>query len=401
VHTGRRKVIYQSGSGKRSRHLRMNSFAYDLDAPKGLIPYVARTGKPILVNDIDNEPLYIPSKLPPHDTRSEMTIPLVFGSDVLGVLDIQSDKPNSFDEQDLELFEGLASGIAIALRNATLFRSEKWRRQISESFQDVAGLLSANIELNDLFDRILSELEKDLPCDASAIWLLDEKSDKVNNVQSLRLAAVHGVSRQRVIKSRMDSEEVRQSLDHALDSLDPVIRRASGPYGPLGYALNFPENYSSIAVPLRAGDNVLGLLTLAHHLDGRYGSETLAISSTFANYAAVAIQNAKLFASAQKEAWSSTVLLQVAEAAQSIGSEDELLNTMCRLTPLLVGIDQCAFYLVDNEKETFEMKAWYGFHPTPDEQNIQVVDALPLLKLQATAAPVFVQDPNIELRLPT
>lgn len=401
VHTGRRKVIYQAGSGKRSRHLRMNSFAYDLDAPKGLIPHVARTGQPILVNDIEKEPLYLPSKLPPHDTRSEMTIPLVFGNDVLGVLDIQSDKAGSFDNQDLELFEGLASGIAIALRNATLFRSEKWRRQISDSFQDVAGLLSANIELNDLFDRILSELEKGLPCDASAIWLLDEKTDKVDNVQSLRLAAVHGVARQRVVKSRLDSEEVRQSLEHSLDSMDPVIRRPNGPYGPLGYSLNFPANYSSIAVPLRAGENVLGVLTLAHHLDGRYGSETSAISQTFANYAAVAIQNAKLFASAQKEAWSSTVLLQVAEATQSISSEEELLNTMCRLTPLLVGIDQCAFYLFNSEEENFEMKAWYGFHPGDTELKVNEVDALPLLKLQATASSVFVQDPVNELKLPS
>lgn len=401
VHTGRRKVIYQAGSGQRSRHLRMNSFAYDLDAPKGIIPYVARTGKPILVNDIEKEPLYLPSKLPPHDTQSEMTIPLLFGTDVLGVLDIQSDKANSFDELDLELFEGLASGIAIAVRNATLFRSEKWRRQISDSFQDVAGLLSANIELSDLFDRILSELEKDLPCDASAIWLLDEKPEKVNGALPLRLAAVHGVSRQRVIKSRLDSEEVRQSLDHSLDKMTPTIRAAEGPYGPLGLALNFPSNYSSIAVPLRAGENVLGVLTLAHHQDGRYGSEASAISSTFANYAAIAIQNAKLFAAAQKEAWSSTVLLQVAEAAQSITSEEELLNTMCRLTPLLVGIDQCAFYLFNENQESFEMRAWYGFHPGEDELLINVVDSLPLLKLKATASTIFVQDPVNELKLPS
>ncbi|MEA5079271.1 MAG: SpoIIE family protein phosphatase, partial [Anaerolineaceae bacterium] len=401
VHTGRRKVIYQAGSGQRSRHLRMNSFAYDLDAPRGIIPYVARTGKPILVNNIEKEPLYLPSKLPPHDTQSEMTIPLLFGNDVLGVLDIQSDKANSFDEQDMELFEGLASGIAIAVRNATLFRSEKWRRQISDSFQDVAGLLSANIELSDLFDRILSELEKDLPCDASAIWLLDEKPEKVNGALPLRLAAVHGVSRQRVIKSRLDSEEVSQTLDHSLDKMTPSIRPVNGPYGPLGFALNFPSNYSSIAVPLRAGENVLGVLTLAHHQDGRYGSEASAISSTFANYAAIAIQNAKLFASAQKEAWSSTVLLQVAEAAQSITSEEELLNTMCRLTPLLVGIDQCAFYLFNEKQESFDMKAWYGFHPTPVELNIKEVDSLPMLKLHATASTIFVQDPINELKLPS
>jgi GAF domain-containing protein len=158
VHPGRKKVIYHTGSGKRSNHLRTNAYAYDLDASKGLIPYVARTGKPMLVNDVDNDPIYLPSKLPPHDTRSEMTIPLVFGTEVLGILDLQSDKVNSFDHEDLDLFEGLASVIAVAMRNANLFRTERWRREVADSFQDVAKLLSDNIELPTVLEKILTSL---------------------------------------------------------------------------------------------------------------------------------------------------------------------------------------------------------------------------------------------------
>ena len=46
----------------------------------------------------------------------------------------------------------------------------------------------------------------------------------------------------------------------------------------------------------------------------------------------------------RKMVWSATVLLQVAEAMQSITNTDELFSTMVRLTPLLVGINQCAFF---------------------------------------------------------
>jgi len=396
VHTGRRKVIYQTGSGMRYQHLRSNSFAYDLDAPKGMIPLVARTGKPILANDVEQEPSYLPSKLPPHNTQSELTIPLVFGKDVLGVLDLQSDQKNSFDEDDLQLFEGLAAGIAVSLRNANLFRSEKWRRQVADSFQDVAGLLSSNIELSDLLDRILVELERALPCNAAAIWLQDESSE---SEPVLRLGAVHGTTQAKLAKLMEENPAVREFLTQSLTQTQPSIRKKTDPYGPLGLACSMQTNYSSIAVPLRAGDKVLGSLTLAHHLEGRYGSESAAICSTFANYAAVAIQNARLFQSAQEEAWSSTVLLQVSEATQSINDEDELLTTMSRLIPLLVGIDQCALYLFDSNTSQFTMKSWYGFHPEEKETNVSELDSLHFLKLVTTQEPIYLTNPAEEIGL--
>ena len=155
VHPGRKKVIFQSGSGKRAQKLKANSFAFNLDSPLGMIPNVARTGISMLANDVTLEPLFRPTKNAPNETKSEMTIPLKFGENVLGVLDLQSDETGKFDPAQLKLFEGLATGIALSIRNATLFRSENWRRKVAEIFRDVAGLLSSNTALDTLFEHIL------------------------------------------------------------------------------------------------------------------------------------------------------------------------------------------------------------------------------------------------------
>ena len=128
VHTGRRKIIFQAGSGKRAEKLKINSFAFDLDSPLGMIPNVARTGKSMLANDVSQEPLFKPSRNAPNETKSEMTIPLKFGENVLGILDLQSNETGKFNQSQLDLFEGLAAGIALSIRNATLFRTENWRR---------------------------------------------------------------------------------------------------------------------------------------------------------------------------------------------------------------------------------------------------------------------------------
>jgi phosphoserine phosphatase RsbU/P len=397
VHPGRRKVIFQSGSGKRAANLKINSFAFDLDAPQGMIPNVARTGKSMLANDVSLEPLFKPSRNSPNETKSEMTIPLKFGEEVLGILDLQSNEIDKFSQSQLDLFEGLASGIALSIRNATLFRTEKWRRKVAEIFKDAAGLLSSNLALDALLERILAQLENTLPCDASAIWLLDDIKEEDIEKRTLHLSAVRGVNRKQVIKSREESDAVRQFLDIAIAGKQPVTRTPADPYGPLGSAGNFPPEYSSIAVPLFSGEEVIGVLTMAHHAGGRYGSESTMIASTFASYAAVAIENARLYSRAQEDAWSSTVLLQVAEAIQSLTNTEELLSTMIRLTPLLVGINQCAIFLKMPIEPSFHLDAWYGFVPAEEQKVLRDDQLIAFLKMNLTQKPVFITDPAIEL----
>jgi phosphoserine phosphatase RsbU/P len=89
-------------------------------------------------------------------------------------MDIQSDQSGCIRPKTLRLFEALASSVAIAIRNATLYRSERWRRQVADSLRDVASLITSNVALDTLLDRILFELERNLPCEASAIWLIDQ-----------------------------------------------------------------------------------------------------------------------------------------------------------------------------------------------------------------------------------
>ncbi len=399
VHSNRGKVIFQAGTGAKARNLKPNSWAFDLDSPTGILPYVARCGQSYIANNVASDPLYIPSKHFSQRVKSELAVPLTFGNDVLGVLDLQSDKVNYFSRADQDLFESLASGIAQSIRNATLFRTERWRRSVADSFRDTAGSMVSNLALPDMLDRVLAALEKNLPIDASAVWLLDDDNSIPIDDRPLHLAAVRGVSAKKITESTLSSITVRSFLNYGITSDQYAMRKPGEPYGPLGAARKFKQNYSSLAVPLRSGEEILGVLTMAHRAEGRYGSEAADIALTLASYAAVAIQNAHLYTTAQEEAWSSTVLLQVAEAMQSINSVDSLLSTMTRLTPLLVGIEQCAIYLLRADQETFEMKSWYGFQPGENEMIALDTESIAMLKLKATLAPVFISDPKKELGL--
>jgi serine phosphatase RsbU (regulator of sigma subunit)/putative methionine-R-sulfoxide reductase with GAF domain/anti-sigma regulatory factor (Ser/Thr protein kinase) len=349
VHPNRRQIIYEAGSGARSTALKGSML--DLDNDKGIIAWVARKGQAVLANDVTKEPRYEPSPFPPEDTRSELTIPLVFDDQVVGVLDLQSDRVNAFTDDDHFLCEALADNVAVAIHNADLYRTERWRRQVADSLREVAGFISAETGVDDVLDSILNELERNLPCDVAAVWLLDG--------ENLYLAHIHGTERLEVDSALQRWPEAYGFLAATLNSEQPVVRKPEDPMGPTGAARGFSADYSSIAAALRAGDRPLGVITLTHHTPGRYGHEAQAVVATFANYASVAIENARLYDAAQEQAYASAALLQVAQAVANSNSLDETIGSVVRIMPILVGVKAAVIYLW--EREHFHPVQGYGF----------------------------------------
>jgi GAF domain-containing protein len=350
VHPNRRQIIYEAGSGPRGEALM--GYMLNLDDPEGIIPWVARNGQPVLANDVSQDERYRPSPFPPADTQSELAVPFLFDNRVVGLLDIQSDRLGAFTPDDLALFETLADNVAVAVHNADLYRSEQWRRQVADSLREVAGLISANVGVEQVLEAILTELERNLPSDVAAIWLLDG--------DDIFLAAVHGCDPEALERARAESPRAAVWLATALLSEAPIIRRPDDPIGPSGEAAGFEPGYSSIAVPLRVANLPVGVLTLAHHTAGRYGHEAQAMATTFASYAAVAIENARLYDAAQEQAYASAALLQVAQAVVSLNDLDEILGTIVRIMPILVGVSRSALYLWDAEAERYIPCQSYG-----------------------------------------
>ncbi|MCL4346300.1 MAG: GAF domain-containing sensor histidine kinase [Candidatus Thermoplasmatota archaeon] len=76
----------------------------------GIVGTVARTGKPLLANDVTAEPAYV--DLIGSDTQSEYAVPVMQDDRVIAVLDVQSNQKNSFDSMDTEVIDTIAMLIA-------------------------------------------------------------------------------------------------------------------------------------------------------------------------------------------------------------------------------------------------------------------------------------------------
>jgi len=90
---------------------------------EGITGYVAASGKSFIAPDVSKEPRYVPLK--GTRAKSELTVPLITKEQVIGVLDVESDRLNAFDETDLELITSLANQAGIAIENARLYRNAR------------------------------------------------------------------------------------------------------------------------------------------------------------------------------------------------------------------------------------------------------------------------------------
>ena len=118
---------------------------------EGITGWVAQHGEPALVPDVRLDSRYYEGV---SDTRSELCVPLVSGSQIIGVLNVESPQLNAFTNDDQRLLSTLAGNLAMLIERARLFEEVEAAR--IELQQRAEALEEANVRLQEL-DRLKSE----------------------------------------------------------------------------------------------------------------------------------------------------------------------------------------------------------------------------------------------------
>ncbi len=109
-----------------------------------MVGWCAVTGQSRLAAQVADDPLY-QRESTLTDTRSELVLPLRIGERVLGVLDLQSDRPNAFDAEDVRTMQALADQLAIAIRNADLFEAAQIARKQADEANRYKSVFLSNM----------------------------------------------------------------------------------------------------------------------------------------------------------------------------------------------------------------------------------------------------------------
>ncbi len=138
-----------AGSGEAGRKMVTEDWNIPLDHKNSIVALTARKREGRIVNDVRATADFLANPLLP-DTRSEMAIPVVAGTELLGVLDVQSDELDRFTEQDVRIQTSLALQVAAVLQNARQYQKTQ---QQTQRFEDVVSLASEFVWEVDLEGR--------------------------------------------------------------------------------------------------------------------------------------------------------------------------------------------------------------------------------------------------------
>ncbi|MGD8585780.1 MAG: SpoIIE family protein phosphatase [Chloroflexota bacterium] len=284
-------------------------------------------------------------------TRSEIAIPLIVNGQLLGALDVQSSAVGAFTMQERAVLEALADQAAIAIHKAQQFNQQRIRSWVATAQLQVAEAIGRVSDLESLAETLVRLTPMLSGCDSCAILLRDDESG------GYRGAAEFGLPDESAFANLFIQEGQWRALDAVHVGLEPRAAAQAPPW-----IQDADANQRYMLLPLVAKGSSLGALLLGREVDGdHWPSEAQdELLRNIANQAALAVDSMMLHIAQQEEAWVNTALLQVAESVNKLTDLNEILNTIVRMVPMLVGVNSCVVLIRDEEQQAYRAGPSFG-----------------------------------------
>jgi PAS domain S-box-containing protein len=276
----------------------------------GIVGSAAAANEPHIALDVGEDAVFFDNPNLP-ETRSEMALPLSVRGEVIGVLDVQSEEPSAFTEEDVATLRVLADQLAVAIQNARLIeRADEQMRELNLLYGQFSAetwsrLLSAERPMGYVYDRVEVSPVDELPSPAYDL----------------------AVERNKLVE--LDTSETSGSV---------------------------------LAVPLRVRGQVIGSLGVEVSDNRGWTPEEVTLIEAVSEQVAQAVDGARLFAEAQKTALSMESLYQTSRAISSSLEEEEMIRAVLEAVYRTLNCEHVLLNTVDEERKTIGLQhgIWGG-----------------------------------------
>jgi GAF domain-containing protein len=264
-----------------------------------------RSRRPLIIPDVQNDPRW--KALPDGGyIRCWLGVPMIAQDQVIGLLNLDKEQPGFYTERDAALAVAFANQAALTLQNARLLEAERRQLRLAQTLQAVGALLTSQMSLQEVFESLFDLLAQVIAYDSVSMQMLDEEG-------YMYLAAGRGFP---------DPEQARQNVR--------VVSQQRPPGTWLRHTVMLiPDTHADerwirvsggeyirswIGAALVVRGRLLGTLTADSRTPMAYGAEEAETLTAFANQAAVAIENAQLYAETQRRLTEQTLLYECSQA---------------------------------------------------------------------------------------
>ncbi|MBM3776978.1 MAG: GAF domain-containing protein [Acidimicrobiia bacterium] len=252
-----------------------------LKVGQGVVGAAVEQGRPILVNDVSEEPRY---RGPVPGIIAQLAVPLRRKGRVIGALNLLSERRGAFTSQDEALLRQFAAHVAVAIENARLFESERRLVSMLETLAEIGREVSSVLDLDELLTRIASLTRRIIDYRTFGILLMNEAEQRLEMKVALRYGDVSALREVPLGQGLVGWAAQQRQLVLVSDvSRDPR------------YIPAVEDVQSELVVPLLIQDRCIGVFDLESPELDAFTREHAQMLTLLASHAAVAIENARLY----------------------------------------------------------------------------------------------------------
>jgi signal transduction histidine kinase len=253
----------------------------------GVTGWSVLNARALLVPDVTVEPRYIAVR---PTARSEMAAPMREDEEVIGVIDLESDRTGHFTAADLALFEHLTLEATAVIRQLWRMRALQAKARQLETLLTTGQALVAKLESQELLDTLTRDTRRMMQGRACALYLHDaargtvrfaalDSPDAPPLPAGEPLAAGSFAAAALRTKRQIEFADVRSAEFHSVTDLPADTTLCS-----------------ALLTPLIFESEVLGVLAVFTDRPHRFDNDEKRVCATLASLGAVALQNARLYA---------------------------------------------------------------------------------------------------------
>jgi len=329
-----------------------SAFSFEGSLGEGISGKAAQTRQPVRIDDVRKSKAYLKIS---KKTRSELAVPLLIGSELIGVINAESNQFGFFKEEDVRLMTTLAGTLASAINRLRAEEAEREQRTLAEALRDTAIILNSTLDIDEIISKILVLMEQVVSIECASIFQVKGNEAVV--------VAQRGFD-------RYDLEDWAKNVHFPIEEGtiigDTVIH---------GKPIIVPHTHedprwvdfnklnwmnSNIFIPIKNDQRVIGVLSLDSSEPEHFDERTAENLQAFADQVAIAINNAELYQRALQNTERQIALHQVSQAVIAASADPESVYlSVHQAIKKMMTCEAFGIALLEDNDETVHLV--YGF----------------------------------------
>lgn len=308
----------------------------------------------VYVPDAQNSPLTLPIRdlLKEQNIYGLIVMPILLNEEVVGTLGVDLlAEDETIAESQLQLAEAILRQAATAIDKARLFEQTQARAEEMEAINEIAQIVARQSDREQLLNTVYEQIRRIMPVDAYFVALYDAQ----NHLLEYPMLYDEGKFYQEPPAPPAPTTRtyaVIQSGEALLLNRSPEEIAALQAERVAAFAEDATRVAASLLfVPLRIGQEVLGVLSVQSYELDAYNQRDLTLLSGVASHVAVALDNARLLAEAEGRVKEGQILQTLATSINTAVDAESVLRTAAREIGRALGL-QTYVYLRDPEVES-------------------------------------------------